>query len=275
MMNIPLYASWTPEERHQSKIQGIFRRGEYHGLDKIFDDILPLCPQLLEEVIQPYAGKTIQEKLHNMYVQDTLPVFETARIKPHPDANKGRKQLGVGNMDNWHAFNIVWKPGKFGKSEVSEERMNKNRARLPVLESIIQKYNEHINVITYSMIKPNSVVLRHTGHENPNGKWLRLHFPLHVPEGDIFLEVNDEEIQFSEAPFAFNNQIVHSAHNRTDKHRLVMIIDFYRPFLGIPTSYHVSKLQELVGCTDKYLIDYARDGEVLTPSWKSGAIEND
>ena len=27
-------------------------------------------------------------------------------------------------MDNWHAFNIVWKPGKFGKSEVSEERMN-------------------------------------------------------------------------------------------------------------------------------------------------------
>ena len=53
MMNIPLYASWTPEERHQAKIQGIFRRGEYHGLDKIFDEILPLCPQLLEEVLQP------------------------------------------------------------------------------------------------------------------------------------------------------------------------------------------------------------------------------
>ena len=121
MMNIPLYASWTPEERHQAKIQGIFRRGQYYGLDKIFDEILPLCPQLLEEVLEPYAGNTIQEQLNNMYVQDTLPVFETARIKPHPDANKGKKQLGVGNMDNWHAFNIVWKPGKFGKSEVSEE----------------------------------------------------------------------------------------------------------------------------------------------------------
>lgn len=275
-MQLPEYASWSKEKRHQAKIQGIFRYGDYPKLDEVFDYILPLCPELLREVLRPYSGDTIQEKLNEMYVQDTLPVFETARMKFHPKANKGRKQLGVGNMDNWHAFNIIWKPGRYGISEVSEERMKNHRARLPcLLEKVITKYEANINVITYSMIKPNSVVLRHTGHENRDGKFLRLHFPLHVPEGDIFLEVNDEEIQFSEAPFAFNNQIVHSAHNRTDKHRLVMIIDFYRPFLGIPTSYHVSKLQELVGCTDKYLIDYARDGEVLTPSWKSGAIEND
>ena len=153
--------------------------------------------------------------------------------------------------------------------------MKKNRDRLPVLRSIIEKYEEWINVITYSMIAPNSVVLRHTGHENILGNFLRLHFPLHVPEGDLFLEVNDEEIQFSEAPFAFNNQIVHSAHNRTGKHRLVMILDLYRPYLGIPKSYKVDKLQELVGCTDKYLIDYEREGEILNPSWKSGAIDND
>ena len=54
-----------------------------------------------------------------------------------------------------------------------------------------------------------------------------------------------------------------------------MILDLYRPFLGLPKAYPMEKLQELVGCKDKYLIDYARDGEVLTPSWKSGAIEND
>ena len=36
-----------------------------------------------------------------------------------------------------------------------------------------------------------------------------------------------------------------------------------------------NKLQELTNCTNKYLIDYARDGEVLNPSWKSGAIDND
>ena len=274
-MQLPEYASWSKEKRHQAKIQAIFRYGDYPGLDKVFDHILPLCPQLLEEVIQPYAGKTIQEKLHNMYVQDTLPVFETARMKFTEESNRGRKQLGVGNMDNWHAFNIIWKPGKYGISEVSEERMAKHRGRLPLLrKEVIAKYGEHINVITYSMIAPNSVVLRHTGHENAFGKFLRLHFPLHIPEGDIFLEVNDEEITWAQ-PFAFNNQIVHSAHNRTDKHRLVMLLDLYRPSLGIPKSYHIDKLQDLVGCKDKYLIDYARDGEVLTPSWKSGAIEND
>lgn len=274
MLNIPLYASWTPEERHQAKIQGIFRYGDYHGLDKVFDDILPKCPALLEEVIAPYEGDNIQQKLHNMYVQDTLPVFETAGYNVSKESNVGNKQLGKRSLDSWHAFNLIWNPPEAGKS-VMEKRMKKNRDRLPVLKSIIDKYEEHINVITYSMIAPNSVVLRHTGHENPNGKWLRLHFPLHIPEGDLFLEVNDEEIQFSEAPFAFNNQIVHSAHNRTGKHRLVMILDLYRPFLGIPTSYHVTKLQELVGCTDKYLIDYERDGEILNPSWKSGAIDND
>ena len=274
MLEVPEYAKWTPEERHKAKIQGIFRYGDYPKLDEVFDDILPLCPQLLEEVIQPYAGKNIQQKLHNMYIQDTLPVFETAGYNVSKEASIGNKQLGKKNFDSWHDFNLVWNPPELGKN-IMEKRMKKNRDRLPVLKSIIDKYQEHINVITYSMIAPNSVVLRHTGHENVLGNFLRLHFPLHIPEGDIFLEVNDEEIQFSEAPFAFNNQIVHSAHNRTGKHRLVMILDLYRPFLGIPKSYHVDKLQELVGCTDKYLIDYEREGEILNPSWKSGAIDND
>jgi|TARA_B100001094_G_scaffold197685_1_gene191797 hypothetical protein len=273
-MKLPDYASWSAEKRHNAKIQGIFRKGDFPKLDEVFDDILPQCPALLEEVLKPYAGKTIQERLNNMYEQDTLPVFETAGYKVSNESNVGRKQLGVGNMDSWHAFNLIWNPGEAGK-QVMEARMKKNRDRLPVLRKIIEKYEEWINVITYSMIAPNSVVLRHTGHENLDGKYLRLHFPLHIPEGDLFLEVNDEEIQFSEAPFAFNNQIVHSAHNRTGKHRLVMILDLYRPFLGIPTSYYITKLQDLTNCTNKYLVDYARDGEVLNPSWKSGAIDND
>jgi len=273
-MKLPEYAEWSREKLHNSKIQGIFRHGEYPKLDEVFDHILPLCPALLEEVLLPYEGDNIQQRLNKMYVEDTLPVFETAGYKVAKEANVGNKQLGKRNLDSWHAFNLIWNPGEAGKG-VMERRMKKNRDRLPVLRSIIEKYEQWINVITYSMIAPNSVVLRHTGHENLDGKYLRLHFPLHIPEGDIFLEVNDEEIQFSEAPFAFNNQIVHSAHNRTGKHRLVMILDLYRPFLGIPTSYYITKLQDLTGCKDKYLVDYKRDGEVLNPSWKSGAIDND
>ena len=82
MLEVPEYAKWTPEERHKAKIQGIFRYGDYPKLDEVFDDILPLCPQLLEEVIQPYAGKNIQQKLHNMYIQDTLPVSYTHLTLP-------------------------------------------------------------------------------------------------------------------------------------------------------------------------------------------------
>ena len=121
-MQLPDYVNWSAEERHQAKIQGIFRHGDYPGLDKVFDDILPLCPQLLEEVLQPYAGDNIQQQLHNMYVQDTLPVFETAGFNVSREASLGNKQLGKKNFDSWHAFNLVWNPKELGKN-VMEKRM--------------------------------------------------------------------------------------------------------------------------------------------------------
>ena len=70
-MQLPEYASWSKEKRHQAKIQGIFRYGDYPKLDEVFDYILPLCPELLREVLRPYSGDTIQEKLNEMF-QDFL-----------------------------------------------------------------------------------------------------------------------------------------------------------------------------------------------------------
>ena len=121
MLEVPEYAKWTPEERHKAKIQGIFRYGDYPKLDEVFDDILPLCPQLLEEVIQPYLGKNIQQKLHNMYIQDTLPVFETAGYNVSKEASIGNKQLGKKNFDSWHAFNLVWNPPELCKNVMEKE----------------------------------------------------------------------------------------------------------------------------------------------------------
>ena len=75
--------------------------------------------------------------------------------------------------------------------------------------------------------------IRHTGPENRNGKYVRIHIPLIIPEGDIFLEVNGEEVDWGDI-FAFNNQLAHSSHNYSSEYRLIFLIDLEREFLGMP-----------------------------------------
>jgi hypothetical protein len=85
----------------------------------------------------------------------------------------------------------------------------------------------------YTILSPHSVIKRHTGSENRNGKYIRIHIPLIVPEGDIGFEVAGEEVDWSDL-FAFNNQRVHSAWNNTDYQRLVFIIDLPRSICDLP-----------------------------------------
>jgi aspartyl/asparaginyl beta-hydroxylase (cupin superfamily) len=79
---------------------------------------------------------------------------------------------------------------------------------------------------------PNTVLNRHTGPENRTGRFIRIHIPLIVPEGDVFLEVNGEEVKWDDL-FGFNNQFVHSAYNNTDQYRLVFLLDLDREFIGM------------------------------------------
>jgi hypothetical protein len=115
-----------------------------------------------------------------------------------------------------------------------EPRDSEKAKTFPTAMDITYDLLDHCVMSTYSVIKPNAVLLRHSGPENRNGDYLRIHVPLIVPEGDVFLEANGEEVQFSEGIFGFNNQLLHSSHNYTDKYRLVFIIDLSWDFLKLP-----------------------------------------
>jgi hypothetical protein len=88
-------------------------------------------------------------------------------------------------------------------------------------------------ISTYSVIEPNGIIGRHTGPENRDGEFIRIHVPLIVPEGDIFFEVGGEVIRWDDI-FGFDNQTIHSAYNYTNQRRLVYLIDIRRSRLGLP-----------------------------------------
>jgi Aspartyl/Asparaginyl beta-hydroxylase len=109
------------------------------------------------------------------------------------------------------------------------------RDRYPTATKLLEKYKEHCPICTYSSIEPGLVIKRHIGGENEAGDIVRIHVPLIVPEGDIFLEVEGYEIDWSDI-YGFDNRYTHSAHNYTDKRRLVLLIDISREYLRLPPA---------------------------------------
>jgi hypothetical protein len=129
----------------------------------------------------------------------------------------------------WKAswFRYEWTPG--GKSVINSSHLQ----NFPTAQKILNELEGQIGHLSYSIMEANSIITRHTGNENRTGEYLRIHIPLIVPEGDLFFEVNGEEITWDE-PFGFNNQYAHSAYNYSNQRRLVLLIDIRRSFLGLP-----------------------------------------
>jgi hypothetical protein len=104
--------------------------------------------------------------------------------------------------------------------------------KYPTAYKLIQEFGDKCPIANYSTMFPNSVLKRHTGPENRSGKYVRIHIPLIIPEGDIFLEVNGQEVDWSDC-FGFNNQYAHSSFNLSNEIRVIFLIDFDREFIGL------------------------------------------
>jgi hypothetical protein len=116
--------------------------------------------------------------------------------------------------------------------------------KYPTAFKLIKEFGDDCPFVFYSLLGPNSKINRHTGIENRKGESVRIHIPLIVPEGDLYLEVLGEIVRWDDI-FAFNNQFVHSAHNNTDKWRLCFLIDIQRTRAGLPPGVHYSQIKHL------------------------------
>jgi hypothetical protein len=141
------------------------------------------------------------------------------------------------NLDSWRAVTLKYESRtadwandlKFALEDVAPDLAKLH----PTAYMLTKKYEKYCPISTYSVMAPRSVLRRHTGPENRTGKYIRIHIPLIIPEGDIFLEVNGEKVDWSDL-FGFNNQLAHSSWNLSDEYRLVYIIDLDREFIGLP-----------------------------------------
>lgn len=143
------------------------------------------------------------------------------------------QRINGGKDSSWKTDPIKY---HFPEAKMFQDRHLKDKAqiqRYPTASLLTRKYNNVCTISTYSILESDCSILRHTGSENRQGKYIRIHIPLIVPEGDIFFEVDGVEITWNDL-FGFNNQFSHSAHNKSDKRRLVYLIDIERKFLGIP-----------------------------------------
>jgi len=147
--------------------------------------------------------------------------------------------------DAWKVDTLIYNdPFNADNMRITLDTMMPERKQsYPTAVKIIQELGDDCPIAGYSAIEANSIIARHTGPENRNAEYIRIHVPLIVPEGDIFFEVAGEEIDWSDL-FGFDNQRTHSAYNYSPHRRLVFLIDISRTKLGILPGRPWSKAQE-------------------------------
>ena len=185
----------------------------------IADDLLSYVPKLTEEFLAHHTDFIDGEFVKGVPI--TLPTLESS-------------SQYTSRMNAWKTDPLKY---VFPQADIcSDLYLDPEIAeRYPTACSIVSKYYENCACVAYSVLEKNAIITRHTGVENRDNEFIRIHVPLIVPEGDIFFEVENIEIDWSDI-WGFNNQLIHSAHNHSNNRRLVFLIDIRRDFLGIPNG---------------------------------------
>jgi aspartate beta-hydroxylase len=113
------------------------------------------------------------------------------------------------------------------------ERFAENHARCPRTSAILAglplvDIEGHAPEILFSVLTPGSHILPHRGVTNTR---LVTHLPLVVPP-DCAIRVGDETRAWEEGKaFAFDDTFEHEAWNRSDRTRVVLLVDAWNPYL--------------------------------------------
>ena len=102
------------------------------------------------------------------------------------------------------------------------------------VRKLIEEFGDDCPIMDYVMLKPNTVLSRHTGATNIGSNRVRIHLPIIIPDGRCFLEINGKPIYWKDGPFGFNDEYVHSACNLTNQYRVIWMMDMERERVGLP-----------------------------------------
>jgi len=217
--------------------QAIYRRNE---IPEIADYLMSFQSALRDEFLGEFTS------LKDAVEQQTEITLDREDHYDNSDSSYVKSKLPdsdefVSSIDSWRNINFKYQHRSAGIFQFLEDSKIK---RYPTACKIIQELGNDCPIANYSCLRPNTVIHRHTGVENRSGEFLRLHVPLIIPEGDVFIEVNGEEITWNDL-FGFNNQYIHSAHNYTNEYRLIFLIDIRRTRIGLKPGQEYNKLIEM------------------------------
>ena len=164
----------------------------------------------------------------------------------------GQQKLLAGNRGpaEWNAF-FFHRHG-----EVFEQNAGRCPRTTEMLDSLpLVHIREHAPEVLFSVLTPGSHILPHHGITNTR---LVTHLPLIVPE-DCAIRVGGVDHAWQEGRcVTFDDTFEHEAWNRSDKPRVVMIMDSWHPDLGEVEREAISLLIGGIG-------DFNRNANVALP----------
>lgn len=196
-------------------LQSIWLREEI----SIADDLMSLVTPLRDEFLAR----------HTDFVEGAFARGRPIELPTMPDPSALTTRMEAWKMEG---LQYRWQDAGILKERYRESKIQR---RYPTACALLDRLGDQSGCAGYSVLERQAVITRHTGIENRDNEYLRIHVPLLVPPGDIFFEVEGVEIDWSDI-WGFDNQLVHSAHNLTDHRRLVFLIDVRRDHLGLPNQ---------------------------------------
>jgi len=195
----------------------------------IADELMALAPKLTEEFLT-YHHEFMDLALPTRLRAYKNPIFDTDRL--------------MSGLDAWIVENLkyTWKEQKIFNNRFRDDPLVAKH--FPTAVALTQRWGDDCPSSAYSCIEPGKVIERHTGVENRDNEIIRIHIPLIIPEGDIFFECEGVEIDWQDI-WAFDNQLVHSAHNYGHARRLIYMLDVRRDRLGLPIGEKYDPLRQI------------------------------
>ena len=207
---------------------------------------LPTSPYV-DPFLQPWA-RQLQDAFPAIRAEALKVYAEDQRFDNFLDLQEGTRVEdylgGNGARPAWEAF-FFYRHG---------QRFDANHARCPqtsaVLESLeLCRIADQAPEICYSVLTPGSHIKPHYGVTNTR---LVMHLPLVVPEDCALNIVGAGEHAWKEGELMmFDDTFQHEAWNRSDKTRIVMLMDCWNPHLTLDERTAVKQLVETISAFDR------------------------
>jgi len=198
--------------------------------------------KLLSQSHKILGGKYIY-KSHELKFSDQfkqlVPLLTEEFLKAHPNFTGLTAETPdtPGGVSHLHIGGKKWKvvAFKYINKWMLEEGF---KEKYPTAIKMIDMLQEYCPIGEYSVLESGGEITVHSGIENRASEYIRYHIPLIIPKGKydkLGFECMGEYIGWDDV-WAFDNQGLHTAWNRTNEHRLVFLIDVHRSIAGLPPS---------------------------------------